>query len=63
MFASAAADLQAWMEFVEQKGSPYFYCFLTQKSEYDFPPLVPTHQFGMRLFKTAEGTHASRLFE
>lgn len=54
---------QAWMEFVEPTGSPYYYCFLTQTREYEFPPLVPTLQLGMSLIKTARDTHATRLHQ
>jgi len=54
---------EAWMEFVEPSGSPYYFCFLTQKREYEFPPLVPTQQLGMQLIKTAKDTHAQRLHQ
>ena len=51
------------MEFVETTGSPYYYCFLTKKREYEFPTLVPTMQLGMPVFKTSKQTHAARLHQ
>jgi len=51
---------EAWMEFVEPSGTPYYYCFLTRKREWEFPKLVPVGQLGMAV-KTSASTHAMRM--
>jgi len=48
------------MEFVEPSGTPYYYCFLNQKKEYEFPGLFPIGTVGV-VTKNAEQRHAIRL--
>lgn len=51
---------EAWMEFVEPSGTPYYYCFLTKRREWEFPKLMPVGQLGVGV-KTSSSTHAMRL--
>ena len=48
------------MEFVEASGTPYYYCFLTKRREYEFPKLLPVGNLGVAIGKTAS-THAARM--
>jgi hypothetical protein len=50
----------AWMEFVDGSGSPYYYCFLTKRREWEFPKLMPVGQLGVGV-KTSASTHAMRM--
>jgi hypothetical protein len=51
---------EAWMEFVDSSGTPYYYCFLTKRREYEFPKLFPVGQIGIAT-KTSHDTHATRM--
>ena len=41
----------AWMEFVDPSGTPYYYCFLDQTREYEFPKVLPVGQLGVQLMQ------------
>lgn len=56
-----ATSPEAWMEFVEPSGTPYYYCFLTRKREYEFPKLLPVGMVNAIAVKTDEATHVERL--
>jgi hypothetical protein len=61
-FKRAAPDTtspEAWMEFTEPSGTPYYYCFLTGQREWEFPRLQPIGQLGLAV-KTSAATHAMR---
>ena len=53
---------QAWMEFVEPSGRPYYYCFLRQRQrerEYEAPQLKPTTMLGLPVRPIALWTRKS----
>jgi len=54
------ASPEAWMEFVDGSGTPYYFCFLTNEKEYEFPTLVPVGQLGL-FSKSTQYTHAMRM--
>ena len=54
-----ATSPEAWMEFVDASGTPYYYCLLTRQYEWEFPKLQPIGQLGVAT-KTTASTHAMR---